>query len=129
MEMLKSECLNTLPPASVRSAYQWEDRKVARDCFISFNGTRYGVDWHFCGQDVKVRQRDGKLTILSDDGEIIYVHDVCHKARKHVWAKGQYNGLEIHEGKPYEPPYGRQIALDEVEIRPLSFYDSMTEVM
>ena len=129
LEMLKSECLNPLPQVSVRNTYKWENRKVARDCFISFNGTRYGVDWHYCGQDVKVLQNEDKLTIVSEDGEIIYVHDVCHQSRKHIWAKGQYNGLEICEGKPYEPPYGRQITLDEVEIRPLSFYENMAGVM
>lgn len=129
MDLLKAENLKPLPRASVLLPYQWEERKVARDCFISFNGARYGVNWKYCGQAVKVRQCGDKLTIVSTDGEIVYVHNVCHQSRKHVWAEGQYDGLEIQEGKPYEAPYGIQISIDEVEVRPLAVYENLVGVM
>ena len=103
--------------------------EVARDCFISFNGVRYGVNWNYCGQAVKVRQKGDKLTIVSSDGDILYIHDVCHQSRKHVWAKGQYDGLEIHEGRPYEAPYGLQVLIDDVEIRPLIEYENLVGVI
>jgi len=129
VDLWRDEQLNALPSASVLSSYQWEERKVARDCFISFNGVRYGINWNYCGQAVKVRQKGDKLTIVSSDGDILYIHDVCHQSRKHVWAKGQYDGLEIHEGKPYEAPYGLQVLIDDVEIRPLIEYENLVGVI
>ncbi|NLX77119.1 MAG: IS21 family transposase [Clostridiaceae bacterium] len=129
VDLWKDEKLHTLPPASILNQYQWEERKVARDSFISFNGARYGVNWNYCGQSVRVRQRGDKVTIVSTDGEILYIHDVCHQSRKHVWAKGQYDGLEICEGKPYEAPYGLQVSIDDVEVRPLAVYENLAGVI
>ena len=76
-----------------------------------------------------MRQKGDKLTIVSSDGDILYIHDVCHQSRKHVWAKGQYDGLEIHEGRPYEAPYGLQVLIDDVEIRPLIEYENLVGVI
>lgn len=129
VDLLRDEKLKALPAVSILNRYQWEERKVARDCFISFNGTRYGVNWNYCGQAVRVLQKDNMLTIVSENGEILYIHDVCHQSRKHVWAKGQYDGLEIQEGKPYEEPYGLQVPVDEVEIRPLTVYENLAGVV
>jgi transposase len=129
VDLWKNENLHALPPTSILNQYQWEERKVARDCFISFNGVRYGVNWNYCGQAVRVRQRGDKITIVSADGEILYIHDVCHQSRKHVWAKGQYDGLEIYEGNPYEAPYGLQVSIDDVEVRPLTVYENLAGVM
>jgi len=57
------------------------------------------------------------------------MHEVCYQSRKHIWAKGQYIGLEHEEGKPYTPAYGREISVDEVEIRSLDVYADLAEVM
>jgi hypothetical protein len=81
VDLLKDEKLKALPAVSILSQYQWEQRKVARDCFISFNGTRYGVNWNYCGQAVRVRQKGAELTIISDSGEILYIHEVCHHSK------------------------------------------------
>jgi hypothetical protein len=129
LEQLRSESLKPLPPTSVCRPYQWETRKVARDCFVSFNGARYGVKWRYCGQTVRVRQQGNLLTIAAEDGEILQIYPVCHQARKHIWAKDQYAGLVEQEGKPYAAPYGFQIPLDEVEVRPLTVYESLSEAM
>jgi len=129
IDSLKNETLKPLLPESILHPYQWENRKVARDCFISYNGTRYGVPWRYCGQVVQVRQQGDQLKIESENRQIIQLHPVCHQARKHIWAKGQYDGLVEQEGYPYPPAYGNQIPLDEVEIRPLSVYETLTEVI
>jgi len=129
VELLRTECLKPLPPASICRPYQWASRKVARDCFVSFNGVRYGVKWRYCGQYVHVRQQGDQVTIAAIDGEIIQIHQVCHQARKHIWAKDQYAGLVEQEGKPYAAPYGLQIPLDEVEVRSLTVYEHLAEVI
>lgn len=43
--------------------------------------------------------------------------------------KYSINGLEIQEGKPYEEPYGLQVPVDEVEIRPLTVYENLAGVV
>lgn len=129
VELLREEKLTEIPDASICRPYLSEIRKVARDCFISFNGTRYGVNWKYCGETVYVRERDTVLNIVSLDGEIIQTHRVCHVPRKLVWAKGQYDGLVQQEGKPYAAPYGIQISNDLVETRSLQVYEELAGVM
>lgn len=127
--LFREEKLKDIPTASICRPYLWEIRKVARDCFISFNGTRYGVNWKHCGQTVYVSERNSELTIVSLDGEILQNHKVCYIPRKHIWAKGQYDGLLQQEGKPYAAPYGMQITNDMVETRSLQIYEDLAEVM
>lgn len=129
VDLLKDEKLKSLPPATICRPYRWESRKVSRDCFVSFNGVRYGVKWQYCGQQVYVGQKNDELTILSEEGEIIEEHKVCHQSRKHIWSKGQYDGLILQEGKPYTAPYGIQIAGEAVEVRSLQVYESLAGVI
>lgn len=128
-DLLKKESLKGLPQPSICRPYRWESRKVARDCFVSFNGARYGVKWRHCGQTVYVGQSNDEVTIISQEGEIIEQHKVCHQSRKLVWAKGQYDGLPQNEGKPYTAPCGIQIAADSVEVRSLQVYEALAEVI
>lgn len=76
-----------------------------------------------------VNERNSELTIVSSEGEILQNHKVCYIPRKHIWAKGQYDGLVKQEGKPYTAPYGIQISNDMVEIRSLQVYEDLTGVM
>lgn len=129
VELLRAEGLKPLPPASICMPYQWEVRKVARDAFISFNGVRYGVNWRRCGENVRVRQVGNQVIIMVEDGELLQALPVCYQSRKHVWAKDQYAGLVEQEGKPYTAPYGIQVQIDDVEVRPLTVYESLAEAM
>lgn len=129
VDLMKEEKLRDIPAASICRPYLWELRKVAKDCFISYNGTRYGVNWKHCGQMVYVNEHNSELTIVSVDGEILQNHKVCCISRKHVWAKGQYEGLVQQEGKPYAAPYGIQISEEMVEVRPLEVYEALAGVI
>lgn len=127
--LLKKEHLQPLPVSDLFERYRWESRRVDRECFVSYNGAKYGVSWRYCGHELKVAQLGDDLFIIDDEGSLIQQHKVCHQSRRHIYVKDQYVGLTEQQGLPYEPPMAMQIALDEVEIRPLSVYAALTEVI
>lgn len=129
LTLLKKEGLLPLPEPSICEQYRWEKRRVDRESFISFDGTKYGVGWRHVGQTLKVSQLGGRIILLDDGGTVVQEHDVCFQSRRHVYAKDQYQGLSDLQGIPYEPPMARQIAVDDVEIRPLSVYAQLSEVV
>ena len=119
---LSLEGLKELPQDGRHLEYTWEYRKVSNDGFVSFDGVRYGVKWHYCGQVLKAKQIEQKLYLENYEGEIVQVHEICRTSRKYVYALGQYDGLLLAEGQPKPPAYGRQISHAEVAIRNLTDY-------
>ena len=69
-----------LPDRVTPAPYLREDRKVARDGFVSWEGSRYGVHWKWVGRIVRVGQRRGTLEIRAGD-ERIAVHPRAQQAR------------------------------------------------
>ena len=55
--------LGKMPGRNALAPYLREDRKVARDGFISWEGSRYGVHWKWVGRIVHVGQRLGTVEI------------------------------------------------------------------
>ena len=55
--------LRKLPERSRLAPYLREDRLVARDGYVSWEGSRYGVHWKWAGSTVQVGQRAGTVEI------------------------------------------------------------------
>ena len=55
--------LGKLPDRATLAPYLREDRKVARDGFVSWEDSRYGVHWKWVGRTVQVGQRRGTVEI------------------------------------------------------------------
>jgi len=55
--------LGRLPGRAALDPYLREDRKVARDCFVSWEGSRYGVHWKWADSVAQVGQRQGTVEI------------------------------------------------------------------
>ena len=55
--------MGKLPERSRLAPYLREDRTVARDGFVSWEGSRYGVHWKWVGATVQVGQRAGTVEI------------------------------------------------------------------
>jgi hypothetical protein len=56
-----------------------ELRKVARDAYIDWQGSRYSVPWQYVGKDVWVRELAGEVDVL--DGRCrIAMHPPEHDA-------------------------------------------------
>ena len=91
-EMLAEEQphLGKLPERNALAPYLREDRKVARDGFVSWEGSRYGVHWKWVGKTVQVGQRRGTVEVWAGD-ERIAVHPpgpVAWSALHPAWPVG-----------------------------------------
>ena len=80
--------LGRLPERAALAPYLREDRKVARDCFVSWEGSRYGVHWKWSGSVVQVGQRRGTVEIWAGD-ERIAVHPRAQKPGQRFILPGQ----------------------------------------
>ena len=122
LKALAEEELKSLPQDHRHDAYTWENRKVSPDCFVSYDGVRYGVNWRYTGQDLRVKMMDRRLFLTTFDAEVIQIHKITRKRRAHIYAQNQYEGLPLYEGYPQAPSYGRQIELEDVAVRSLNDY-------
>ena len=65
---------------------------MARDGFVSWEGSRYGVHWKWVGRIVQVGQRLGTVEIWAGD-QLIAVHPQGQWAGQHFILPGQCAGL------------------------------------
>ena len=101
-EMLDEERphLGKLPDRTTLAPYLREDRKVARDGFVSWEGSRYGVHWKWVGAVVQVGQRLGTVEIWAG-GQRIAVHPRAQRAGQRFILPGQWSGLPKANGRPH----------------------------
>jgi transposase len=111
-----------------RPAYPYCDdelRKVARDAYVSWQGSRYSVPWEYAGKQVWVRGR-------GDDVEIHYgtqrIATHSHASRRHLIV----TQTEHHQGIPLaahrrdgKTLVHLQQSAPVVEVRPLAAYETV----
>ena len=122
-----------------------EDRRVAKDCMLSYRGNRYSVPFRHAGKTVLVREpvSGGKIQIYREI-ELIAEHRLSDGRGVMVIDPEHYRGLR--EGrrdrspavaKPPTQPLvqltpgpgvGRGFLAPEVEQRPLAVYEEVTDV-
>ena len=126
-EMLAEERshLGQLPGRGALAPYLREDRNVARDGFVSWEGSRYGVLWKWVGRVVQVGQRQGTLEIWAGD-ERIAVHPRAQKPGQRFILPGQWKGLTQGDNRPRREAMVVQIPVGEVERRSLEVYELAT---
>jgi transposase len=117
----------SLRPLANRPPYPYADeelRKVARDAYVSWHGSRYSVPWQYAGREVWVRDRGGEVDVLYRS-ERIAVH--ARAQRLHALV----TRAEHHQGIPLGAARGSKIVVHiretapVVEIRPLAAYESV----
>ena len=103
-EMLAEEQshLAKLPERTSLAPYLREDRTVARDGYISWEGSRYGVHWKWVGATVQVGQRSGTVEIWAGDQRLA-VHPRAQNAGQRFTLPGQWEGLRRTDGKLCRP--------------------------
>ena len=99
-----------------------EDRTVARDGYVSWEGSRYGVHWKWVGATVQVGQRSGTVEIWSGDQRIA-VHPRAQSAGQRFTMPGQWEGLPRGDGRPQQEALAVQVPVGDVERRSLEVYD------
>jgi transposase len=117
----------SLQPMSGKPPYPYLDdelRKVARDGFVAWQGSRYSVPWIYAGKEVWVRGGTGDVEIRYGDRRIAQHGEA---PRRHVIMRNP----EHHEGIPLGARQERKTLVHirsqapVVEIRPLDAYESV----
>ncbi|MGH9556197.1 MAG: Mu transposase domain-containing protein [Terriglobales bacterium] len=122
-----------------------EERRVAKDCPLSYRGNRYSVPWRHVGKTVLVKE--------PVEGGRIRIYDRAEGIAEHVLAEGRgvmvmepehYRGLAQRDRgcgpAPATPPQpcvklapgpgvGRGFVAPEVEQRSLSIYEEVADVV
>ena len=82
---LEKEPLLPLPQQNVRDRYRFETRKVSKDCFLSYDGIKYGTPWQYAGKELRVRLCDGRFQAY--DGPVcVEEHKALYKSGRNSWA-------------------------------------------
>ena len=123
-EMLVQERfhLAKLPERSALAPYLREDRTVARDGYINWEGSRYGVHWKWVGSTVQVGQRSGTVEIWAGDQRLA-VHPSAQTTGQRFTLPGQWEGLPRTDGRPAREALAVQVPVGDVERRSLEVYD------
>ena len=123
-EMLGQEQLHLtkLPERSALAPYLREDRTVARDSYVSWEGSRYGVHWRWVGSTVQVGQRLGTVEIWAGDQRLA-IHPRAQSAGQRFTMPGQWEGLPKSDGRPQQEALAVQVPVGDVERRSLEVYD------
>ena len=107
-----------------------EFRKVTRDCFVSYRGSKYSFPWQFAGRECQLHIRFGKFDVMVD-GEVVARHETVPGQRT-VRVKEHFAGLyklkrdenlERHTkrmGVVFDPV---RVRVPDVQVREPSYYD------
>ena len=100
--------LGKVPGRNALAPYLREDRRVARDGFVSWEGSRYGGHWRWARRIVQVGQRQGTVEIWAGD-ERIAVHPRAQEPGQRFILPGQWSGLPMGDNRPR----GEAVAMQE----------------
>ena len=123
-EMLAEERphLGQLPDRATLAPYLREDRKVSKDGFVSWEGSRYGVHWKWVETTVQVGERRGTVEVWSGS-ERIAVHPRAQETGQRYILPGQWSGLPKGDDRPHREAVAVQVPVGEVERRSLDVYE------
>ena len=111
-----------LPERSQLAPYLREDRRVARDGFVSWEGSHYGVHRKWAEATVQVGQRAGTVEIWAGDQRIA-VHPRAQSAGQRFTLPGQWEGLPRGDDRTPRQAVAVQVPQGEVERRSLDVYE------
>lgn len=123
-DLWRQEPLEPLPAAAVVAPFLTTERKVGRDGYVLFDGSRYGVPWQYAGQQVEVRESATYIEFLAN-GRRIALHPRALYARSVLTLPGQWDGLQAVSHRPEPEPLARMVEAAEVQVRPLTAYAAL----
>jgi transposase len=117
--------LHTLPTPDRLEAFFWDERRVTRDGYVSWEGTSYGLPWPWRpGQAVQVQPRHGLVELwVGRDRRAVY--PVGQRSGQRQTHPQQWAGLAPREGRARPEPHGVQRLDLEIERRPLAAYAAL----
>lgn len=127
-ELLMEENLQAVPEVSFAYADRHQ-RKVATDCYVSYEASRYSVPFAYVGSIVEVQdEKNGTLRFFSG-GQLIAEHPKSLARHQVISNKKHFEGIRTVTSRPVGEPTPRFVpnAAPEVLERPLSAYDALME--
>ena len=115
-----------LQPLDGRPPYPYLDdelRKVARDAYVSWRGSRYSVPWTFAGRQVWVRKRGHDVEVIYGR-ERIAVHSQARHRHAVITEPEHHRGIPLGARQERKTLIHIQDTAPVVEIRPLAAYES-----
>jgi len=133
-QRLKEEMLRPLDPTRPYIVTLVEFRKVTRDCFVSYQGSKYSVPWQYAGRECQLHVRFGKFEVMVDGG-VVARHETVPgsrtvRVREHfagLYKLKRDENLERHRkrmGVVFDPV---RIQAPEVQVREPSYYEQFME--
>ncbi len=123
---IERSSLGALPERSTLGVYLREDRKVGRDGYVNWDGSRYGVPWSWSGSTVQVGVSAGMVEIWSGD-ERLAVHPRAHRRGQRLTLPGQWDGLVNGDQSPKREALAVQVSAQQVERRSLDIYQLLAD--
>ena len=127
LERWKEDHAN-LQPIDGRPPYPYRDdeqRKVARDAYVSWQGSRYSVPWQYAGKEVWVREQDGEVEVRYG-AERIAVHAAAAKRHQVLTNSEHHQGIPLGgNSRPSKTLIHIQQSAPVVEQRPQDVYESL----
>jgi transposase len=121
VDRFKEEKLNSLPRPDTLVRYLTEMRKVARDGFVSFNKSYYGVPWQLARKEVAVVDLGFSVEVRYQDKRVALFEKARTPGTRQS-VEGQYSGIPMSAPVPRREPLGIRVQEPVVETRPLSVY-------
>ncbi len=116
-----------LQPVQGRLSYPYADdeqRKVARDAYVSWQSSRYSVPWKYVGKEVWVRER-GRDVEVRYGAERIAVHAQAVRRHQVVTVREHHEGIPLGNGQQGKTLIHIRQSAPVVEHRPLEAYESL----
>ena len=115
------------PILSPRAPYPYQDdeqRKVARDAYVSWRGSRYSVPWQYAGKEVWVRDQ-GQHVEVRYGAERIALHHQAVIRHQVITLEEHHTGIPLGVRENGKTLIHIQQSAPVVERRPLAAYESL----
>jgi transposase len=116
-----------MQPVNGRPDYPYmddEQRKVARDAYVSWQGSRYSVPWEYAGKEVWVRESDREVEVRYGS-ERIAAHMPAVRRHQVVTIAEHHAGIPADAKNTGKILVHLQQGAPVVEQRPLAAYESL----
>jgi transposase len=116
-----------MQPVKRRPPYPYmddEQRKVARDAYVSWRGSRYSVPWRYAGKEVWVRDR-GRCVEVRCGAERIAEHVQAVRRHQVITLDDHHAGIPLGNKQNGKTLIHIEQSAPVVERRPLAAYESL----
>ena len=110
-----------------RASYPYRDdeqRKVARDAYVSWQGSRYSVPWQYAGKEVWVREQGGEVEVRYGAERVAW-HAQSATRHQVVTQNEHHQGIPLGSPRNGKTLIHIQQSAPVVEQRPLEAYESV----